>query len=123
MAARRDDREQDCAGAHASNRDERRDQPPGAEHELAGDHRYGFLPFIGLFGTVLGIIDAFQQLAVAGSTSMQTVAPGIAAALITTGDQAFVAIPAAVFYNFFGNAARCEMGARLEDFSLEFPER
>jgi biopolymer transport protein TolQ len=76
-------------------------------------------PFIGLFGTVLGIIDAFQQLAVSGSTSMQTVAPGIAAALITTGVGLFAAIPAAVFYNFFGNAVK-EMGARMEDFSLEF---
>ena len=76
-------------------------------------------PFIGLFGTVLGIIDAFQQLAVAGSTSMRTVAPGIAAALINTGVGLFAAIPAAVFYNYFGNAVK-EMGARMEDFSLEF---
>jgi biopolymer transport protein TolQ len=76
-------------------------------------------PFIGLFGTVWGIIDAFQQLAVSGSTSMQTVAPGIAAALITTGIGLFAAIPAAVFYNYCGSAVK-EMGARLEDFSLEF---
>jgi biopolymer transport protein TolQ len=76
-------------------------------------------PFIGLFGTVLGIIDAFQQLAVEGSTSMRTVAPGIAAALITTGVGLAAAIPAAIFYNYFGNAVK-EMGARLEDFSLEF---
>jgi biopolymer transport protein TolQ len=76
-------------------------------------------PFIGLFGTVLGIIDAFQQLAVAGSTSMQTVAPGIAQALITTAVGLFAAIPAAMFYNYFGNAVK-EMGARMEDFSFEF---
>ena len=76
-------------------------------------------PFIGLFGTVLGIINAFQQLAVEGSTSMRTVAPGIAAALITTGVGLFAAIPAAVFYNYFGHAIK-EMGARMEDFSLEF---
>ncbi len=76
-------------------------------------------PFIGLFGTVVGIIDAFQQLALSGSTSMRTVAPGIAAALITTGVGLFAAIPAAVFYNFFGNAVK-EMGARMEDFALEF---
>ncbi len=76
-------------------------------------------PFIGLFGTVAGIIDAFQQLAVSGSTSMMTVAPGIATALITTGVGLFAAIPAAVFYNYFGNAVK-EMGARMEDFSLEF---
>jgi len=76
-------------------------------------------PFIGLFGTVLGIIDAFQKLGVEGSTSMRTVAPGIAAALITTGVGLFAAIPAAIFYNYFGNAVK-EMGARMEDFSLEF---
>jgi biopolymer transport protein TolQ len=76
-------------------------------------------PFIGLFGTVLGIIDAFQQLAVEGSTSMRTVAPGIAAALITTGVGLAAAIPAAIFYNYFGNAVK-EMGARMDDFSLEF---
>lgn len=76
-------------------------------------------PFIGLFGTVFGIIDAFQQLAQSGSTSMQTVAPGIASALITTGVGLFAAIPAAIFYNYFGNAVK-EMGARMEDFSLEF---
>ena len=76
-------------------------------------------PFIGLFGTVLGIIDAFQKLGVEGSTSMRTVAPGIASALITTGVGLFAAIPAAMFYNYFGNAVK-EMGARMEDFSLEF---
>ncbi len=76
-------------------------------------------PFIGLFGTVLGIIDAFQKLGAEGSTSMRTVAPGIAAALITTGVGLFAAIPAAIFYNYFGNAVK-EMGARMEDFSLEF---
>ena len=76
-------------------------------------------PFIGLFGTVFGIIDAFQALSVEGSASMKTVAPGIASALITTGVGLFAAIPAAVFYNYFGNAVK-EMGARLEDFSLEF---
>ncbi len=76
-------------------------------------------PFIGLFGTVFGIIDAFQQLALEGSASMAAVAPGIASALITTGVGLFAAIPAAVFYNYFGNAVK-EMGARMDDFSLEF---
>lgn len=76
-------------------------------------------PFIGLFGTVLGIIAAFQQLALSGSTSMRTVAPGIATALITTAVGLFTAIPAAIFYNMFGNSVK-EMGARMEDFSLEF---
>ena len=76
-------------------------------------------PFIGLFGTVFGIIDAFQKLALEGSASMKSVAPGIASALITTGIGLFAAIPAAVFYNYFSNALK-EMGARMEDFSLEF---
>jgi biopolymer transport protein TolQ len=76
-------------------------------------------PFIGLFGTVWGIIDAFQAIGLAGSTSMRTVAPGIAHALVATALGLFAAIPAAVFYNLFGQNIR-EFGARMEDFSLEF---
>jgi biopolymer transport protein TolQ len=76
-------------------------------------------PFIGLFGTVWGIIEAFQALGLTGSTSMRTVAPGIANALVATALGLAAAIPAAVFYNHFGNLIR-EIGARMEDFSLEF---
>jgi biopolymer transport protein TolQ len=76
-------------------------------------------PFIGLFGTVFGIIEAFQALGLTGSTSMRTVAPGIANALFATALGLFAAIPAAVFYNYFGHLIK-EMGARMEDFSLEF---
>jgi biopolymer transport protein TolQ len=76
-------------------------------------------PFIGLFGTVLGIIDAFQGLGQAGSASLRAVAPGIADALIATAAGLAAAIPAAVFYNYFGTIIR-EFGARMEDFSLEF---
>jgi biopolymer transport protein TolQ len=76
-------------------------------------------PFIGLFGTVIGIIDAFQQLSLSGSTSMKAVGPGIARALVATAMGLFAAIPAAVFYNVFGSAIR-EIGARMEDFSMEF---
>ena len=76
-------------------------------------------PFIGLFGTVWGIIDAFQQLGPAGSASLRAVAPGISEALITTAMGLFVAIPAAIFYNIFGSAIK-EFGARMEDFQLEF---
>ncbi|MBX9599770.1 MAG: MotA/TolQ/ExbB proton channel family protein [Bryobacteraceae bacterium] len=76
-------------------------------------------PFIGLFGTVWGIIDAFQAIGLAGSTSMRTVAPGIAHALVATALGLFAAIPAAVFYNLFGQQIR-EFGARMDDFSLEF---
>jgi biopolymer transport protein TolQ len=76
-------------------------------------------PFIGLFGTVFGIIDAFQALGLSGSTSMRTVGPGIANALFATALGLFAAIPAAVFYNYFGNSIKV-MGTRMEDFSLEF---
>jgi biopolymer transport protein TolQ len=76
-------------------------------------------PFIGLFGTVWGIINAFQALGLTGSTSMRTVAPGIAGALVATAMGLAAAIPAAIFYNYFGNRLK-QMGARMEDFSLEF---
>ena len=76
-------------------------------------------PFIGLFGTVLGIIDAFQQLSLGGATSMRVVGPGIAVALFSTALGLGAAIPAAVFYNIFGHGIK-EIGARMEDFSLEF---
>jgi biopolymer transport protein TolQ len=76
-------------------------------------------PFIGLFGTVWGIITAFQALSLSGGTSMRVVAPGIAEALYTTALGLFAAIPAAIFYNYFGHTIK-EMGARMEDFALEF---
>ncbi len=76
-------------------------------------------PFIGLFGTVWGIIDAFSALGLAGSASLRAVAPGISEALVATALGLGAAIPAAIFYNYFGHVIR-EMGARMEDFSLEF---
>jgi biopolymer transport protein TolQ len=76
-------------------------------------------PFIGLFGTVWGIIDAFQQLGTAGAASLRAVAPGISEALITTALGLAAAIPAAIFYNVFGSAIK-EFGSRMEDFILEF---
>ncbi len=76
-------------------------------------------PFIGLFGTVWGIIKAFEGLGQAGSASLRAVAPGIADALFATAMGLAAAIPAAIFYNYFGNAVK-EIGARMEDFSLEF---
>ena len=76
-------------------------------------------PFIGLFGTVWGIIDAFQGLGSAGAASLRAVAPGISEALITTALGLAAAIPAAIFYNWFGSTIK-EFGARMEDFSLEF---
>jgi len=76
-------------------------------------------PFIGLFGTVWGIIDAFQALSLAASASLRAVGPGIADALVATAIGLAAAIPAAVFYNYFGHIIK-EIGARMEDFSLEF---
>jgi biopolymer transport protein TolQ len=76
-------------------------------------------PFIGLFGTVFGIIRAFGAIAQAGSSSLRAVAPGISEALLATGFGLAAAIPAAVAYNYFGHTIR-EFGARMEDFSLEF---
>jgi len=76
-------------------------------------------PFIGLLGTVWGIIDAFQGLGNAGSASLRAVAPGISEALITTALGLVAAIPAAIAYNWFSGNIK-EFGTRMEDFALEF---
>ena len=76
-------------------------------------------PFVGLFGTVLGIIDSFQGLGMQGSASLRAVAPGISEALIATAAGLAAAIPAAISYNQFSHRLR-ELGAKMEDFSLEF---
>ncbi len=76
-------------------------------------------PFIGLFGTVWGIMDAFIGLSTAGAASLRAVAPGIAESLVTTALGLVAAIPAAIFYNVFGGSVR-ELGTRMEDFAIEF---
>lgn len=76
-------------------------------------------PFIGLFGTVLGIIRSFEQLQQAGSSSLRAVGPGISEALIATAVGLAAAIPAAIFYNIFGHAIK-EIGTRMDDFAMEF---
>lgn len=76
-------------------------------------------PFIGLFGTVWGILDAFQGLGEAGGATLRAVAPGIAEALIATAFGLFAAIPALIFYNVFSQRIR-EIRTRMEDFGLEF---
>jgi biopolymer transport protein TolQ len=76
-------------------------------------------PFIGLFGTVWGIMNAFQQIGVSGSTSLGVVAPGIADALIATAAGLFAAIPAVYFYNHLTNLVKLFVSG-MEDFSLEF---
>ena len=76
-------------------------------------------PFIGLFGTVWGIIDAFHGLGTAGAATLRAVAPGISEALVTTAAGLFAAIPAVIAYNHFTHSIR-EFAARMGDFALEF---
>jgi biopolymer transport protein TolQ len=76
-------------------------------------------PFIGLFGTVWGIMDAFRQIGFKGSTSLAVVAPGISEALIATAAGLFAAIPAVVAYNYFLNKIRV-LSTQMESFSAEF---
>jgi biopolymer transport protein TolQ len=76
-------------------------------------------PFIGLFGTVWGIMDAFHGLGTAGAASLRSVAPGISEALITTAGGLFAAIPALIAYNQLLQRVR-EFGSMLDDFVLEF---
>ena len=75
-------------------------------------------PFIGLFGTVWGIIDAFHGLGTAGAATLRAVAPGISEALITTAAGLFSAIPALIAYNLFIQHVR-QFGSRMDDFTLE----
>jgi biopolymer transport protein TolQ len=76
-------------------------------------------PFIGLFGTVLGIIAAFQGIGAQGSTSLDVVAPGIADALIATAAGLAAAIPAVYFYNLLTQRVK-GLASEMDDFSLEF---
>jgi len=75
-------------------------------------------PFIGLFGTVWGIMDSFRGIGVTGSASLATVAPGIAEALIATATGLAAAIPAVIAYNYYLSMAR-KMITEMEDFSEE----
>lgn len=76
-------------------------------------------PFIGLFGTVWGIMSAFQGIARVGSTNLGVVAPGIAEALIATAAGLFAAIPAVYFYNLLTQRVKL-FAAEMDDFALEF---
>ncbi len=75
-------------------------------------------PFVGLFGTVWGIIDAFHGLGTSGAATLRAVAPGISEALITTAAGLVAAIPAVIAYNLIGGSLR-DFAARCDDFSLE----
>lgn len=79
-------------------------------------------PFIGLFGTCWGILNAFFELSAAGSSSLQVVGPRIAEALFATAVGLAVAIPALVFYNFFVNKIRL-LSREMEQFSDDLTHR
>jgi len=95
--------------------------------EIEGlESRLGFLatvgsaaPFIGLFGTVVGIMTAFQSIAASEQTSLAVVAPGIAEALLATAIGLVAAIPAVIAYNKL-SADVGKLGMRLEAFADEF---
>lgn len=76
-------------------------------------------PFIGLFGTVWGIMIAFRDIGLAGAASLAAVAPGIAEALVNTAAGLGAAIPALIGYNFFANRIR-QARRDMDDFILEF---
>jgi biopolymer transport protein TolQ len=76
-------------------------------------------PFIGLFGTVVGIMLTFQRISVQGSTNLTVVGPGISEALIATAAGLFAAIPAVYFYNHLTHRVK-ELSSTMDDFSLEF---
>ena len=75
-------------------------------------------PFIGLFGTVWGVMDAFTGLGAAGAARLRAVARGIAEALITTAAGLFTAVPAVIAYNHFLHNIK-DLGARMDGFTLE----
>jgi biopolymer transport protein TolQ len=76
-------------------------------------------PFIGLFGTVWGIMNAFRNIGEAGSTSLAIVAPGISEALITTAIGLAAAIPAVIGYNYLQNRIRVTL-SDMDNFSYDF---
>ena len=76
-------------------------------------------PFIGLFGTVWGIMNAFKGIGVKGSATLAVVAPGISEALIATAAGLAAAIPAVIFYNYYSNKVKAMM-VEADSFSSEF---
>lgn len=76
-------------------------------------------PFIGLFGTVWGIMSSFHEIGLRGSASLAVVAPGVSEALVVTAAGLAVAIPAVVFYNYYSNQM-AEIESRMHSFSVDF---
>jgi biopolymer transport protein TolQ len=90
------------------------------------EHRLSFLattaattPFIGLFGTVWGILITFGAIGEMGSTNLAVVAPGIAEALVTTAAGLLAAIPAVYFYNYLAQRVKT-FASEMDDFAMEF---
>jgi biopolymer transport protein TolQ len=90
------------------------------------ESRLGFLattgsatPFIGLFGTVWGIMNAFRQIGVVQAANISVVAPGVSEALIATAAGLAAAIPAVIFYNYYANWVK-RLSTEMDDFSLEY---
>ena len=75
-------------------------------------------PFIGLFGTVWGVLTSFRGLATASAATLRAVAPGIADSLVATAFGLFAAIPAVIFYNQFVHRIR-NIGGQLDDLQTE----
>jgi len=104
---------------------ERAGQTAASESLTAMEQRLTWLasigaisPFIGLFGTIMGIVDAFHGLGTEGTATLRAVAPGVSEALITTAAGLLVAIPAVIAYNQFTSTCR-DFGARMDDFARE----
>lgn len=76
-------------------------------------------PFVGLFGTVIGIMMSFQMIGETGSTNLASVGPGIAEALVATAAGLVAAVPAVVAYNHFSNKVRL-FASQMDDFAMEF---
>jgi len=76
-------------------------------------------PFVGLFGTVIGIMMSFQMIGETGSTNLASVGPGIAEALVATAAGLIAAVPAVVGYNHFSNRVRL-FASQMDDFAMEF---
>jgi biopolymer transport protein TolQ len=76
-------------------------------------------PFVGLFGTVVGIMNAFEQIGVTGSTSLQAVGGPIAEALVATAAGLAAAIPAVLFYNYLSGRVKL-FASEMDDFAMEF---
>jgi biopolymer transport protein TolQ len=76
-------------------------------------------PFIGLFGTVVGIMNSFAEIGAKGTANLATVAPGIAEALVATAAGLLAAIPAVMAYNYFSTRIRA-MSVEMESFSGDF---